>query len=76
MSVTERIRKPAAGSELPADIGDEAPATDVLAKAPTEFEMAALCEPPVPASQTIRWLVIVLLAVLIGIGAAIAWMGT
>jgi serine/threonine-protein kinase len=74
MSVTERIRKPAASSDTPGEDGDEAPATDVLTKAPTESELAALRDPASSSFPALRWLVIVLLAVLIGIGAALAWM--
>jgi hypothetical protein len=36
--------------------------------------MAALPDSTVPGSQVVRWVVIVLLAVLIGIGVALAWM--
>jgi serine/threonine-protein kinase len=74
LSVTERIRKPAAEAETPAGCGEQAPPTDILAKAPTALEMAALPPAPSTAIQFVRWVVIVLLAVLIGISAALAWM--
>jgi serine/threonine-protein kinase len=76
MSVTERIRKPAGEADSPGEAGDQAPATDVLSKAPTAIEMAALRSTATVGPQAFRWAVIVLLAVLIGIAVALAWMET
>jgi serine/threonine-protein kinase len=79
LSVTERIRKPAGGAEAAPveEPSDQAAATDVFTKTPTTMEMAALpasaarMETPIVA-QAARWLVIVVLAVLIGIAIALA----
>ncbi len=76
MSVTERIRKPVPEGPSPGEVCEDAPATDVFTKSPTHIEMAALPDPITPGSQVLRWVVIVLLAVFIGIGVALVWMET
>jgi eukaryotic-like serine/threonine-protein kinase len=73
MSVTERIRKPAEASDSPEETSENAP-TDILAKAPTHIEMTALTTPESAKAQVFRWSVIVILAVIIGVAAAVAWM--
>jgi serine/threonine-protein kinase len=74
LSVTERIRKPLAEPDSPDGTSEDAQATDVLAKAPTQIEMAALNIPNAVKRQVFRWSVIVILAVILGITAAMAWM--
>ena len=71
LSATERLRKPDAAA-------DQAPATDVLTKAPTTLVMEALAgsgpsAPPPVWPHIARWVAIVVLAVLIGTCLALIW---
>jgi serine/threonine-protein kinase len=85
LPITERIRKSTlnmTGTGTPEDVGEQGRPTDLVTKAPTAPVMVPLPrEESSPAgrfgtrwARVLRWLVIVTLAALIGIGLALLWL--
>lgn len=82
LPITERLRRPE--RHAASETVDASPQTDALAKHPTELALTALTiDRPMATRlstqrsflpQALRWLVIVILAMLIGISLALAWM--